>query len=294
MRRRKEPSSVCGSRRKPDRRTRPRLAGVQARRRALGRSSGAAAWEVDLFGGLRRGEEAAQAEAEAAEAAQLGTRVTVAAEAADAYLQIRGDQARLQRRRTAGRHGAPAPRSRRIAQGERHGAPIARSPSRKPCSPRPKAPFRSCARRSRPRRNRLAVLMGAQPGADAAELDDAAALPADAAHPGVRRRPASAARRHRRRAPSRRRQRPHRRGDRRVLSQAVAQRRPRLRSGGDLTACSRRARSSRSARVACAGGCSISVASTPRSKALTPPAVRRCWPIAASSCAPPRKSRTRA
>ena len=39
---------------------------------------------------------------------------------------------------------------------------------------------------------------------------------------GVRRRPASAARRHRRRAPPGRRQRPHRRGDRRVLSQAVA------------------------------------------------------------------------
>src|SRR5215831_2137546 len=52
----------------------------------------AASWEIDLFGGLRRGSEAARAEAEAAEAARLGVRVSVAADAADAYLEIRGDQ----------------------------------------------------------------------------------------------------------------------------------------------------------------------------------------------------------
>lgn len=55
----------------------------------------AASWEVDLFGGLRREATAAQEEAQAAEADQAGTRVTVAADAADAYLQIRGYQARL-------------------------------------------------------------------------------------------------------------------------------------------------------------------------------------------------------
>ncbi len=54
-----------------------------------------ASWETDIFGSLRRGAEAATAEAQAAEATQSGTRVTVAAEAADAYLQIRGAQARL-------------------------------------------------------------------------------------------------------------------------------------------------------------------------------------------------------
>jgi outer membrane protein TolC len=53
----------------------------------------AASWELDLFGGLRRGAAASRAEAEAAEADRAGTRVTEAAEAADAYLQIRGDQA---------------------------------------------------------------------------------------------------------------------------------------------------------------------------------------------------------
>ncbi|NYF53611.1 TolC family protein [Tunturiibacter gelidiferens] len=54
-----------------------------------------ASWEADLFGGLKKGAEAATAEAQAAEALHTGTRITVAAEAADAYMQIRGAQARL-------------------------------------------------------------------------------------------------------------------------------------------------------------------------------------------------------
>src|SRR5205823_13162803 len=54
-----------------------------------------ASWETDLFGGLKKGAQAATAEAQAAEALHIGTRVTVAAEGADAYVQIRGAQARL-------------------------------------------------------------------------------------------------------------------------------------------------------------------------------------------------------
>jgi NodT family efflux transporter outer membrane factor (OMF) lipoprotein len=54
-----------------------------------------ASWELDVAGGLRRGAAAASAEAQAAQAAHAGTRVTVVAEAADAYMQIRGYQARL-------------------------------------------------------------------------------------------------------------------------------------------------------------------------------------------------------
>jgi outer membrane protein TolC len=54
-----------------------------------------ASWEIDLFGGLRRGKSAARDEFQAAEADGVGTRITVAADAADAYLQIRGFQARL-------------------------------------------------------------------------------------------------------------------------------------------------------------------------------------------------------
>src|SRR5207244_10354651 len=52
-------------------------------------------WELDLFGGLRRGREAASAEAAAAIAEQVGIRTPVPADAGDAYLRIRGDQARI-------------------------------------------------------------------------------------------------------------------------------------------------------------------------------------------------------
>ncbi len=54
-----------------------------------------ASWELDAFGGLRRGREAARADAQAAQASEAAIRITVAAEAADAYLALRGLQARL-------------------------------------------------------------------------------------------------------------------------------------------------------------------------------------------------------
>jgi len=56
---------------------------------------GAASWEIDLAGGLRRGAQAARAEVQAAKAALAGTRITVAADVADAYFQIRGNQSRI-------------------------------------------------------------------------------------------------------------------------------------------------------------------------------------------------------
>ncbi|MBI5618755.1 MAG: efflux transporter outer membrane subunit [Gammaproteobacteria bacterium] len=65
------------------------------RDQALYDAGTAASWEIDLFGGLQRAAEAAAAEAEAAEAARIGVRIAVAAEAADAYLRVRGDQLRI-------------------------------------------------------------------------------------------------------------------------------------------------------------------------------------------------------
>jgi len=53
-----------------------------------------ASWEIDLFGGLRRAWQAASAEYQVAEAGQVGTRITVTADTAEAYLMIRGIQAR--------------------------------------------------------------------------------------------------------------------------------------------------------------------------------------------------------
>jgi NodT family efflux transporter outer membrane factor (OMF) lipoprotein len=54
-----------------------------------------ASWELDLFGGLRRGREAALAEYQASEAGATATRLVVAAQTADTYISIRGLQTRL-------------------------------------------------------------------------------------------------------------------------------------------------------------------------------------------------------
>nr|WP_305118839.1 efflux transporter outer membrane subunit [Vogesella sp. AC12] len=55
----------------------------------------AASWELDLFGGLRRGQEAALSEYQASEAGATATRLAVAAQTADIYISIRGLQTRL-------------------------------------------------------------------------------------------------------------------------------------------------------------------------------------------------------
>jgi len=52
-------------------------------------------WELDVFGGLRRGREAALADYQASEAGAVATRLAVAAQTADIYITVRGLQARL-------------------------------------------------------------------------------------------------------------------------------------------------------------------------------------------------------
>jgi len=135
-----------------------------------------ASWETDLFGGLKRGAEAATAEAQVAEARQTGTRITVAAEAADAYLQIRGAQARLnfaedqiatdqhlvelvQQRKDAG-----VASDRELAQVE---AVLSQAKAT--------IPLITVSREAQ--LNRLNVLMGAQPGTYASELTPVADIP---------------------------------------------------------------------------------------------------------------------
>lgn len=54
-----------------------------------------ASWEIDVFGGLRRGQEAARAAYEASEAGAVATQLAVAAQTADVYVTIRGLQARI-------------------------------------------------------------------------------------------------------------------------------------------------------------------------------------------------------
>ena len=54
-----------------------------------------ASWELDVAGGIRHNAAAARDEVQAAEANRIGTRIIIAADAADAYLQVRGYQARI-------------------------------------------------------------------------------------------------------------------------------------------------------------------------------------------------------
>ncbi|WP_197325832.1 efflux transporter outer membrane subunit [Ralstonia solanacearum] len=54
-----------------------------------------ASWELDVFGGLRRGREAALADYQASKAGAVATRLVVAAQTADIYIAVRGLQTRL-------------------------------------------------------------------------------------------------------------------------------------------------------------------------------------------------------
>jgi NodT family efflux transporter outer membrane factor (OMF) lipoprotein len=134
-----------------------------------------ASWEIDLAGGLRRAHAAARDEEQAAEAAQLGTRITVAADAADAYLQIRGLQARVAVTQdqidtdahlldlVKARKQAGAADEREVAQAE---ALLRQA--------RAAMPALRVALEAQ--LNRLDVLMGAQPGTYAAELNTNSAV----------------------------------------------------------------------------------------------------------------------
>lgn len=65
------------------------------RQQTLEEIGAGASWELDLAGGLRRDEEATEAEYEAAEAGHAGVRLSLAAESADAYFRVRGAQDRI-------------------------------------------------------------------------------------------------------------------------------------------------------------------------------------------------------
>lgn len=129
-----------------------------------------ASWELDLAGGLKRGVQNAGAEAQAAEADRLGVRVSVTAEAADAYFRVRGAQRRialareqistdgslLELVRLRQKDGLSA--SREVAQAE---ALVAQA----------RATVPPLLIELEVQLNRLDVLMGAAPGTYAAELN---------------------------------------------------------------------------------------------------------------------------
>ncbi len=137
----------------------------------------AASWEIDLFGGLRREHEAARADAAASQAQAEAVRISVMAEAADAYLQARAFQGRLDvvhrqetveadlvdllERRSA--QGVSPDRDLRQARAALEGVRATLPPLQAGLDAQ---------------LNRLDVLMGAQPGTYRAELIATAPLPA--------------------------------------------------------------------------------------------------------------------
>jgi NodT family efflux transporter outer membrane factor (OMF) lipoprotein len=136
----------------------------------------AASWEIDLFGGLRLGSEAARAEAQAAEAAGYGTRISVAADAADAYFQLRGDQARLavaQRQVETDTHLLDLVHQRRVS-GIGNDRETAQAEA---LLEQAKTTIPPLQIDLEAQFNRLDVLMGAQPGTYAAELANATEIP---------------------------------------------------------------------------------------------------------------------
>ena len=136
----------------------------------------AASWELDVAGGIRHNAAAARDEVQAAEANQIGTRIIVVADAADAYFQIRGYQARIViatnqietdeqlLKLVENRYDAGAATKREIAQAQ---ALLRLARSTLP-------PLQLALEKQL---NRLDVLMGAQPGTYAHELRTVAPVP---------------------------------------------------------------------------------------------------------------------
>jgi len=137
----------------------------------------AASWEIDLFGGLRKARAAARADAQAAARDADAVRLSVAAEAADAYLQVRAFQGRLAvaQRQLQVQQDLVELLSRRVAEGV--------SPDRELRQARAaldgvtaSIPPLTAGRDLQ--LNRLDLLMGAQAGTYRGELATPAPLPA--------------------------------------------------------------------------------------------------------------------
>jgi len=124
-----------------------------------------ASWEIDLFGGLRRGSEAARADLAATEAGAGAVRIAIAAETADAYLTLRALQAQLDvaRRQEATQARLVALVRQRVDQGIAPDRELNRATGALEGVRASLAPLRAGIEAQL---NRLDVLVGEQPGAN--------------------------------------------------------------------------------------------------------------------------------
>jgi multidrug efflux system outer membrane protein len=139
-----------------------------------------AAWEIDLFGRVRHGIDAAKAEADANRADLANVRVTVSAEVARNYLELRGAQAR---RAVAEENASTQRETLRLTQVRMQigpGDPVDVESAKARLSAT-EATLPALRTSEEVAAHRLAVLVGQRPGALDAELQPRAAPPQNVA-----------------------------------------------------------------------------------------------------------------
>jgi len=133
-------------------------------------------WELDVFGGLRRGREAALADYQASEAGAAATRLAVAAQTADIYITLRGLQARLDiaRRQVATQQELVSKIDLRYGKGLAAELQLRQSEG---ALAQVRASVPALEAGETAAMNALDVMLGAAPGTHRAELVAAAAIP---------------------------------------------------------------------------------------------------------------------
>jgi len=152
---------------------RRRAAGVTANQYQTGFDAG---WEVDLFGGVRRGTEAADADLQASVEARRDVLVTLAAEVAREYVDLRTSQQRIdiaQQNLKAQQHTADLTRQ-RFEGGFASGLDVANADSQVATTASQIPLLEAAARQSV---YNLSVLLGREPGALVEELSPASPVP---------------------------------------------------------------------------------------------------------------------
>jgi|HubBroStandDraft_6_1064221.scaffolds.fasta_scaffold49681_2 NodT family efflux transporter outer membrane factor (OMF) lipoprotein len=137
---------------------------------------GAASWELDFFGGLRRGREAAHAEAAASRADVAAMAISIDAETADAYLTLRTLQSRLEVTGKEEKNEALLVDlvRQRVGQGVSPDRDLNRASGALEGVRASMAPLRASIEAQL---NRLDVLLGEQPGRNRSLLIEAAPIP---------------------------------------------------------------------------------------------------------------------
>jgi NodT family efflux transporter outer membrane factor (OMF) lipoprotein len=137
---------------------------------------GAASWELDFFGGLRRGREAARADAAAARVDVAAMTIAIDAETADAYLALRTLQSRLEVTREQERNEALLIDMvrQRVGQGVSADRDLNRANGALEGVRASMAPLRASIEAQL---NRLDVLLGDQPGHNRSLLTEVTPIP---------------------------------------------------------------------------------------------------------------------